>query len=139
MCPLCLAAGGGHAAPGAGSPGRGRPYTLWFPAPAIHTSQWQPGDVPQAEHKAKIKGRIKKLGAGDKGQAQNSHADIRLLHLKGHSVWKVPGVDTACGQQKKGTAAPPPPEARPTKIAPDPQDTNSHCTRLRLLLHPQQK
>lgn len=47
-------------------PGRGRTCELWFPSPAIHTSQWLPRDVPwKEERKAKIKGRIKKLGTGE--------------------------------------------------------------------------
>lgn len=45
-------------------PGRGGTYKLWFPFWAIHISQRLPRDVPWKECKAKIKGRIKKLGTG---------------------------------------------------------------------------
>lgn len=45
-------------------PGRGRRDKLWFPSPAIHTSQRLPRRVPRKECKAKRKERIKKSGTG---------------------------------------------------------------------------
>lgn len=96
----------------------GAPTSCGFHAEPFTPPSGYPGDVPWKERKAKIKGRIKKLGTGWE------HPPTPPKEVPGREETSTP----ACRDQQKGTSTPPPPGAQPTKIAPDPKDMNRIAT-----------